>query len=80
MFEVEYFTLSSVDASNRYVDLTGTPVSALNVALDTIGGTAQALSGDFGVDSTKIKWDSTSYNLYNQLGTGDILRVIYDRS
>jgi len=80
MFEVEYFTLSPTDASNRYVGLSGTPLSANNVALDTIGGTAQSLSGDFAVDTTKVKWDSTSYGLYTQLSAGDAIRVIYDKS
>jgi len=80
MFEVEYFQLTPTDASNRYVGLAGVPISASNVALDTIGGTAQSLNGDFAVDSTKIKWDSSAYGLYNQLNSGDNIRVIYDRS
>ena len=79
-FEVEYFTLDTTDSSNKYVDLTGSPSIADNVALDLIGGTAQALNGDFGVDSTRVKWDSTSYGLYTLLASGDQLRVIYDRS
>ena len=80
MFEVDYFTLTSTDATNKYVSLTGTPASSTNVAMDLIGGTAQALTGDFAVDSTKVKWDSSSYGLYSMLGTGDKVRVIYDRS
>ena len=79
-FEVEYFTLDATDSSNRYVLLGGTPVSDDNVAMDLIGGTAQALTGDFGVDSSKVKWDNTSYNLYSQMASGDKVRVIYDRS
>jgi len=79
-FEVEYFTLTPSDATNEYVPLGGTPVVSTNVALDVISGTAQALTGDFGVDGTNIVWDSTSYNLNGQLGTGDKLRVIYDKS
>jgi hypothetical protein len=80
MFEVEYFTLNATDSTNKYVALAGQPVSAGNVALDLIGGTAQAITGDFGVDGTKVKWDSTVYNLYPFIATGDKLRVIYDRS
>lgn len=80
MFEVEYFQLSASDASNRFIGLAGVPISASNVAMDTIGGTSQSLNGDFGVDGTKIKWDSSSYNLYNQLSTNDNIRIIYDRS
>jgi hypothetical protein len=80
MFEVEYFNLTPTDASNRYVGLSGVPISASNVAVDTIGGTSQALNGDFGVDGTNIKWNDASYALYNQLTTNDNIRVIYDRS
>jgi hypothetical protein len=81
MFEVEYFTLTPTDASNRYISLSGVPVSSGNVAMDTIGGTAQSLNGDFGVDGTKIKWDdATNFALYNQLSAADNIRIIYDRS
>lgn len=79
-FEVEYFTLTATDATNEYVGLGGTPVVSTNVAMDIISGTAQALTGDFGVDGTNVVWDSTSYNLNGQLSTGDKLRVIYDKS
>jgi hypothetical protein len=84
MFNVFYHELTLTDASNRNMSLDGTPVSAVNVALDLIGGTAQALNGDFQVDGTSnpplIKWDSTSDNLYNQMAYQDKVRVIYDRS
>ena len=79
-FEVEYFTLTPTDSTNEYISLGGTPIVSNNVALDLIGGTAQALSGDFAVDSTSVRWDSTTYNLNGQLVTGDKLRVIYDKS
>ena len=83
MFEVEYFTLGTggTDASNKYVPLAGTPLSASNVAMDTIGGTAQSLNGDFAVDGTKIRWDGYGLDgTYGQLLNGDNIRVIYDRS
>lgn len=80
MFEVEYFTLDSTEATNKFIELGGVPVSSTNVALDLIGGSAQALTGDFAIDGTNIKWDSTSYDLYLLLTTGDKLRVIYDKS
>jgi len=86
-FEVQYFTLDSTDATNMYVSLDGLPVSERNVALDIISGTAQMLeytsgtpTNDFGVDGSRIRWDSTDYNLYDStLIPGDQLRVIYDR-
>ena len=79
-FEVEYFTLDGTDATNKYVSLSGTPVVSTNVALDIISGTAQALTGDFGVDGTNVVWNSPSYNLYGLLAETDKLRVIYDRT
>ena len=79
-FLVEYFTLTGTDATNEYIPLGGTPVVSDNVALDLVGGTAQALTGDFGIDGTRVVWDSTSYNLNGLLATGDKLRAIYDRS
>jgi len=79
-FEVEYFTLVPADATNEYVGLGGTPVTVNNVALDVISGTAQALTGDFGVDGTNVVWNDASYSLNGQLSAGDKLRVIYDKS
>jgi hypothetical protein len=83
-FEVDYFDLDATDSSRRFVILSGTPVSIHNVALDIIGGTSQMwtdnTTGDFGVDGTRIRWDSTSYGLYSDMTTGDKIRVIYDRT
>jgi hypothetical protein len=79
-FSVDYFTLDASSASQKYVDMSGTPSLPNNVALDLISGTAQSLNGDFAVDGTRIKWDSTVYGLYSQLVLGDKLRVIYDKS
>jgi hypothetical protein len=84
-FDVEYFTLSSVDATNRYVFLGASPTAPDNVAMDIISGTSQSFSSpnmDFGVvDGSRITWnDATGYSLYNMLAVGDKLRIIYDRS
>ena len=79
-FEVDYFTLDATDSSNQYLELSGTPTVSDNVAMDLVGGTAQAINGDFGVDGTKVLWDNTSYNLNGQMATGDKVRVIFDRS
>jgi len=79
-FEVEYFTLNTSDASNGYLTLLGPPAIPDNVAMDVVGGTAQALTGDFGVDGSKIRWDSTAFNLHSFMAAGDKVRVIYDRT
>ena len=79
MFEVQYFTLDATDATNQYISLNSVPAAATNVAMDLIGGTAQMLNGDFGVDGTRIKWDGT-FGLNPFMNTGDLVRVIYDKS
>jgi hypothetical protein len=79
-FDVNYFTLQPVDATNRFVTLDGTPVSSNNVALDIIGGTAQALPSDFTVSGATVRWDFTSSNLNGLLAAQDQLRVIFDKS
>ena len=80
MFTVYYKTLDAVDATNKFILLDGTAIPPWNVALDTIGGTAQSTDGDFAADATSIRWDSPSYNLYSQLSESDKIRVIYDKS
>lgn len=87
-FDVDYFTLSGTDATNKYVTLTYPPTSPVNVAMDIISGTAQHLfgvpagdtTGDFFVSGSTIRWDATNYGLYNSFNTGDRIRIIYDRS
>ena len=78
---VETHQLDSTDISNGFLSLVdGVPASSLNVAMDLVQGSAQAMNGDFGVDGTKIVWDSTAYALNGQLAAYDIVRVLYDRS
>jgi hypothetical protein len=80
-FEVEYFILTGPDATNRSIQLTtGVPSDSSDVALDLIGGTAQAIGLDFLVDSTKVRWDFSSSNLYSNVAENDRMRVIYDKS
>lgn len=81
-FEVDYFTLADGTTSDNtnYVVLTGTPIDSSNVAMDIIGGTAQALIGDFGVTDSTVRWDSTDFDLYGLMEAGDKVRIIYDRS
>jgi hypothetical protein len=78
--KVEHRPIGPSDATNRYISLTAMPTDTSSVALDIISGTAQVRPNDFTVDGTKVKWDFTSSPLYNQLASGDTVRVIYDRS
>lgn len=80
-FDVEYFKLTLADASNKYVNLQdGTPVSSSSVALDVIGGTAQAYTTDFIVSGIKVDWSGRGLDTTASLAKDDLLRVIYDRS
>lgn len=72
---VEYFTLTLTDATNKYVTLAFTPSSAATVMLDVIGGTAQEFNVDFTVVSDQLRWNG--YALDGILATGDKLRVWY---
>lgn len=84
MFEVYYRQLDGSDAANKYISLPYTPLTAGNVALDTIGGTAQSWvpgstpTGDFFIDGTKVRWDGCA--LDGILLSPDNIRVIYDKS
>jgi len=79
-FDVNYFTLSGTDATNKYVTLDGTPVSSSSVALDVIGGTAQMYTTDFIVSGITVDWSGRGLDTTAPLVAGDLLRVIYDRS
>jgi len=75
--KVDYFTLNATDVTtNKYVTLSATPDSS--VALDIIGGTAQAFPGDFTVTDTTVSWSGKP--LDGSLAENDQLRVFYDRS
>jgi hypothetical protein len=79
-FEVDYIPIDSTRAINRYAALSGTPVDTGAVALDLIGGSAQAITTDFAVTDSTVRWDSSTYGLYNLVAVGDNMRVIYDKS
>jgi len=76
MFKVEYF---SVDATTTPpLILSGTPADSSSVAVDIIGGTAQALGVnlDFIVTDRTVTWgsDMTGFDL-----NIDTIRVVYDQ-
>ncbi len=84
-FDVNYFTLGVPDIASKYVTLDGTPVNPGYVALDIIGGTAQAIRTDFTVSGVPsvgwtVDWAGLNLDTTGPLALGDQLRVIYDRS
>ena len=81
MLQVEYF--SGDFSIVKSINLAHTPTASTNVAMDLVGGTAQAwgtLANDFGVvDGTTVTWDDPSYNLYyTPIDSSDTIRIIYD--
>ena len=75
MFKVDRFYVGD---GTKHVDLSGLPDGTLNVAVDFVGGTAQAVTGDFGVvNGNRVTWDSSVYGLYDSTVEGYV-NVIYD--
>jgi hypothetical protein len=80
------FTLSSVDISNKYVDLANIPSTLNLVELFVVGGLKQRYGADFaivtdGADNKRLTWDvnnaAVSNGMQDDLSAGDILEVVY---
>ena len=76
--QVEYFTLTGTDITNKYVTLASTPAVAADVMLDIISGTTQEESVDYQMDGgnpDRLDWDGLG--LDGELAIGDKIRVMY---
>ena len=73
--KIDYITVNSTDLSHGYVNLSNTPTDG-TVALDIIGGTAQAQVSDFSVDGTKVSWNVPTLIIDT---TNTELRAIYNK-
>jgi hypothetical protein len=83
--EIEYFTLTGTNLTNRYVMLT---YDALDIEIDltTLGGPSQEYTKDFilvteGSVTKKISWSPAycTIGMVDILTTGDILKIEYNR-
>jgi len=76
--QVEYFTLTSTDITNKYVTLGNTPTVANSVIMTVKGAPSQYYGDDYQMDGTntdRLTWDSLS--LDGILEAGDKLAVVY---
>jgi PKD repeat protein len=71
----EYFTLSSLQADQKFVILTYYPSTPYDVAVNVIQGGPQAYGLDFYVEENKLYWRTEGLELL--LTEGDIIRVLY---
>lgn len=76
--KVEHITLNSTDITNQYVELQETPLNALEVALDVIGGGPQFPGDDFQIVGSQLQFIGNLANLgESALVDGDKIRIIY---
>ncbi len=73
--EMEYFTLSGGDVTNKFVALGNTPVSPAEVGMDIIGGCTQFYGVDYTVSGTQVIWNG--FALDGVFEAGDEFRVMY---
>ncbi len=76
--DVEQFTLSASDITNKYITLSAVPETAADTVLDVKGAPDQDYGSDFQMDGTntdRLTWDSLG--LDGILRAGDKFTVIY---
>ena len=77
VYTVEYFTLTSAQATSGSVTLSYTPTSPEVVTLDVISGSAQVYGEDYSVTGNLLSWAANP--LYDIMAEGDKIRVTYSR-
>ena len=75
-YNVNIFTLSGTDITNKFVTLSSAPDVAAKTILTVIGGPMQSYGLDYTVSSTNLSWSGLF--LDGVLASGDILVVQYD--
>ena len=78
ILEVQEITLTSGDASAKFVTLAFAPLFPDDVLVDTIHGCGQKLNIDFIVSGNTINWNG--FGLDTLLAAGDVLRITYLRN
>lgn len=70
----DYFTITSTNVANKYVTLSRTPTSPLEVALN-VGGTPQIYNTDYYVVGKQLRWDGMA--IEPDVAAGDKFRAVY---
>ena len=73
--ETEKFTLDATDISNKYIDLSYTPVSNDRILIFVIGGIKGELDVDYSVSNKRISWDGKDWD--GLLEAGDKFSILY---
>jgi len=73
--EVEYFTTTSGNISDKYVTLAHSAYATTEVSMDIIGGCAQEYGVDYTVSGAQVSW--SGLGLDGVLEVGDKIRVRY---
>lgn len=71
----ESFTLSSADIGNKYVDLSHTPNTVLEILIFIVGGTKGVLDSDYFMVGNRIGWNGKAWD--GLLETNDIMNATY---
>ena len=75
-YQVEYFTLTLTDETNKSVTLSSTPTQPTRTLLDIQDGGGSATYGsDFSVSGNTVSWAGGQFD--GVLAEGDIIRVVY---
>lgn len=75
-YNVDKFTLSGTDITNKYVTLSGSPTTPSDTILNIVGGVVQNYSTDFTITGSQLGWNGLA--LDGMLTAGDILLVQFN--
>ncbi len=73
--EVEEHILSSLDITNKYIDLINVPVAERKVFIFVNGGLKGFLNIDYHITTNRISWNGDNYD--GILSVNDILTILY---
>ncbi len=75
-YRVDLFTLSPTDITNKFVNLTFAPDTAVDTILTVVGGPMQSYGADYTVSGSQLSWSGLF--LDGVLTSGDMLVVQYN--
>jgi len=73
--EIQYYTLTASDITNKNITLVSTPSTVTKVVLDIVGSTSQHYGVDYSVSGTTLSWNGLG--LDGIVNEGDVFRYWY---